>query len=54
MISNKDAKTYLSKDNLYKVSKEDIKSFQNIFKSAPKTIKNNRYITKIFLKKLFI
>ena len=35
MISNKDAKTYLIKDNLYKVSKEDIKSFQNIFIYSP-------------------
>ena len=35
MISNKDAKTYLTKDNLYKVSKEDIKSFQNIFIYSP-------------------
>lgn len=54
MISYKDAKKFLSKDNQYKVSKEDVESFKKIFKSAPKTIKNNRYITKILKKKLFI
>lgn len=50
MISYKDAKKFLSKDNQYKVSKEDVESFKKIFKSAPKTIKNNRYITKILKK----
>ena len=30
MLSIKDIKTYLTKDKLYKVSKEDIKSFQNL------------------------
>lgn len=38
MISNKDAKKFLSKDNNYKVSKEDVESFKKIFKNAPKTI----------------
>ena len=52
MISYKDAKKFLSKDNQYKVSKEDVESFKKIFKSAPKTIKNNRYITKILKKKI--
>ena len=39
MISEKDAKKFLSKDKFYKVSKDDIKSFLTIIKKSPSLIK---------------
>ena len=47
MISNKEAKAFLSKDNYYKVTKRDVESFQKILSKAPKTLYNGDLIGKI-------
>ena len=35
MISNKEAKAFLSKNKYYKVTKKDVESFQKILSKAP-------------------
>ena len=38
MISNKEAKSFLSKNNYYKVSKKQVETFQKLLSKAPKTL----------------
>ena len=57
MLSIKDIKTYLTKDKLYKVSKEDIKSFQNLLFRSESLFKifykNGEAIEERLEKKIF-
>lgn len=47
MISNKEAKAFLSKNKYYKVTKKDVESFQKILSKAPKTLNEGALIGKI-------
>ena len=47
MISNKEAKSFLSKNNYYKVSKKDVETLQKIPSKAPKTLSEGDLIAKV-------
>ena len=47
MISNKEAKSFLSKNNYYKVSQEDVKSLQKILSKAPKKLNKGNLVAKV-------
>ena len=47
MISNKEAKSFLSKNNYYKVSKKDVETLQKILSKAPKTLSEGDLIAKV-------
>ena len=49
MISNKEAKAFLSKNKYYKVTKKDVESFQKILSKAPKTLNEGALIGKMFI-----
>lgn len=47
MISDKEAKAFLSKDKYYKISEKNVESFQKILSKAPKTLHEGELIGKI-------
>lgn len=47
MISTKDAKAFLSKNNEYKISKKDVESFWRIFSKAPVALYEGDLLGKV-------